>query len=67
MNEVCERAIECYIKKLESDNEKLRNFANKVRSIIFDFDGANPDKSDKDIVNNIISLVRMYEPDFKED
>lgn len=67
MNEICERALECYIKKLENDNKTLRDFANKVRSITFDFDGANPDKSDKDIVNNIIALVRMYERDFKED
>lgn len=67
MNEICERALECYIKKLENDNKTLRDFANKVRSITFDFDGANPDKSDKDIVNNIRALVRMYECDFKED
>ena len=67
MNEVCEIAIECYIKKLESDNEKLRDFANKVRSITFDFDGSNPDKSDGERAEEVRTLVRMYEPDFKED
>lgn len=66
MNEICERALECYIKKLENDNKTLRDFANKVRSITFDFDGANPDKSDKDIVNNIIALVRIYEGELDE-
>lgn len=67
MNELCERAIECYIKKLEKDNKTLRDFANKVKSATFDFDGANPDKSDKDIVNIIRNLVRLYECDFKDD
>ena len=61
MNEVCERALECYIKKLESDNEKLRLFANKVKSSAFDFDGANPDKSNKDIVCEVRNLVKMFE------
>lgn len=67
MNEICERALECYIKKLEKDNKTLRDFANKVRSTAYDFDGANPDKSDKDIVNIIRNLVRMYECDFKDE
>ena len=66
MNEVCERALECYIKKLESDNEKLRDFANEVRSSVFDFDGANPIQSDKDIVADIRSLVRSFEVIFDE-
>ena len=62
MNEICERALECYIKKLESDNEKLRLFANKVKSSTFDFDGANPDKSNKDIVCEVRNLVAIFEP-----
>ena len=66
MNEVCERALECYIKKLENDNEMLREFADEVRSIVFDFDGANPIQSDKDIVNDIRSLVRSSEVIFDE-
>ncbi len=60
MNEVCERALECYIKKLEKENEQLKLFMNKTRSITFDFDGANPNKSDKDIVNEVRDLVRMF-------
>ena len=61
MNEICERALECYIKKLESDNEKLRLFANKVKSSTFDFDGANPDKSDKERITEIRDLIKMFE------
>lgn len=61
MNEICERALECYIKKLESDNEKLRLFANKVKSSAFDFDGANPDKSDKERITEIRDLIKMFE------
>lgn len=61
MNEIYERALECYVKKLENDNKTLKDFGKKVRSIIFDYDDANPDKSDKDIVNGIIALVRVYE------
>lgn len=60
MNEVCERALACYIKKLEKENEQLKLFMTKTKSIIFDFDGANPDKSDKDIVKEIKSLIRMF-------
>ena len=66
MNEIYARALECYVKKLEDDNKMLRDFGNKVRSIIFDFDGANPDKSDKDIVNAIIRLVHIYEGELDE-
>lgn len=61
MNEICERALECYIKKLESDNEKLRLFVNKVKSSTFDFDGANPDKSDKERITEIRDLIKMFE------
>lgn len=66
MNEVCKRALECYIKKLENDNEMLREFADEVRSTVFDFDGANPIQSDKNIVNDIRSLVRSSEVIFDE-
>ena len=62
MNEVCERALECYIKKLESDNEKLRDFAKGIKSIAYDFDGANPDKSDKERIAEIRVLIKMCEP-----
>lgn len=66
MNEIYERALACYIKKLENDNKILRNFAEKVNSAAYDFDGANPDKSDKERIGEIRELIRMYEPDFKE-
>lgn len=66
MNEICERALECYIKKLEKDNETLREFAEEVRSSVFDFDGANPDKSDKDVVNHIRALIQAYDRILKE-
>lgn len=61
MNEVCKRALECYIKKLESDNEKLRDFAKGINSAAYDFDGANPDKSNKERITEIRELIRMYE------
>ena len=63
MNEVCERALECYIKKLESDNKMLKNFANEVRGIIFDNDYDN----DTFIVKDIRDIIRMNEFIFKED
>lgn len=66
MNEVCERALECYIKKLENDNKTLREFANKVKSITFDFDGANPDKSDGARAEEVRTLVRIYDCVFEE-
>lgn len=66
MNEVCERALECYIKKLEDDNSKLKLFANEVNSIIYDFDSANPDKSYKERITEIKDLIRMSEVIFDE-
>ena len=62
MNEVYERALECYIKKLESDNKMLRDFANEVRGIIFD----NYD-NDTFIVKDIRDIIRTNEFIFKED
>lgn len=67
MNEVWERDLACYIKKLEEDNEMLREFADEVRSTVFDFDGANPDKSDKDNVNHIRALIQANEHILKGD
>lgn len=60
MNEVCERALECYIKKLEKENEQLNLFMNKTKSIVFGFDGAKPNKSDKEIINEVRDLLRMF-------
>jgi hypothetical protein len=36
MNEVCERALECYIKKLEKDNETLtvRILTNLIKNVL---------------------------------
>lgn len=62
MNEVCERALACYIKKLESDNKMLKDFANEVRGIIFD----NYD-SDTSVVKDIRDIIRTNEFIFKED
>lgn len=63
MNEVCEKALEYYIKKLESDNKILKDFANEVRGIIFDNDYDN----DTFIVKDIRDIIRMNEFIFKED
>lgn len=66
MNDVCERALECYIKKLEKENETLREFAKGINSAIYDFDGANPDKSNKERIVEIRDLIRMFEVVFDE-
>lgn len=66
MNEVCERAIVCYIKKLEEDNEKLKDFAKGVNSAAYDFDGANPDKSNKERIAEVRELIRRFEVIFDE-
>lgn len=64
MNEVCERALECYIKKLENDKIILIDFAKQVKSIVFDYDG---DKSDERRAKEVRALVRTYDSIFKED
>lgn len=66
MNEVCERALECYIKKLEDDNKMLREFAKEVNSAVYDFDGANPDKSNKERITEVRELIRRFEVIFDE-
>lgn len=63
MNEVYERALGYYIKKLEKDNEMLREFANEVRGVIFD----NNYDNDTFIVKDIRDIIRSCDCIFKED
>lgn len=63
MNEVYERALECYIKKLENDNKMLREFAKEVKGTIFD----NTYDNDTFIVKDIRDIIRTNEFIFKED
>lgn len=63
MNEVYERALECYIKKLEKDNKRLRDFVKEVRGIIFD----NNYDNDTFIVKDIRDIIRSSDCIFKED
>lgn len=62
MNEVCERALECYIKKLEKDNKTLKDFVGRV----WDIAHSQMD-DDEHIVKDIIALVHMYKDYIEEE
>lgn len=62
MNEICERALECYIKNLEKDNKTLRDFAKRVWEIAHD-----QMRDDEYIVKDIISLAHMYKDYIEEE
>ena len=60
------KAVECYVEKLEKENEILKNCMEQI-SDAFSFKGDNKDRNDKDILNDIMYTLRYYNEVFKAD
>ena len=56
------RAIEAYIKKLESENARAKQFFSEVDKVI-GFDGSRPNRTVEDIYYEILDLLEYYRLD----
>ena len=60
MKDINKRALKCYVETLEKENTMLHDFVAIVHSIVV-FDGSNPNKTDKERINEILLLLKNYE------
>lgn len=61
MNEkLISKAVECYAEKLEKENQALKSFIEQIADA-FSFKGDNKDRTDKDILNDVMNVLRYYE------
>ena len=65
-DKLIERAIQCYTKKLEEENKTLKAFMGEINDA-FSFKGDNKNRTDKDILNDIMYVLRCYNEVFKEE
>lgn len=66
MNEqLISKAVECYTEKLEKENKALKDFMGQIADA-FSFKGDNKDRTNKDILNDVIYVLRCYDGLFKE-
>lgn len=67
MNEkLISKAVECYVENLEKENEALKSFMEQIADA-FSFKGDNKDRTDKDILNDVMHVLRYYNEVFKEE
>lgn len=59
------KAVECYTEKLEKENKTLKDFMGQIEDA-FSFKGDNKDRTDKDVINDVIYVLRCYNDVFKE-
>lgn len=59
MKEINKRALKCYVETLEKENIMLHDFVAEVHNIIA-FDGSNPNKTDKERINEMLILLNNY-------
>ena len=60
------KAVECYVEKLEKENKALKSFMEQIDDA-FSFKGDNKDRNDKDILNDVMYVLRYYNDVFKEE
>lgn len=67
MNEkLISKAVECYAEKLEEENKALKAFMEQIADA-FSFKGDNKNRTNKDILDDIINILRYYEEVYKEE
>ena len=67
MNEkLISKAVECYVEKLEEENKTLKASMEQIADA-FSFKGDNKDRTDKDILNDVMYVLRYYNDVFKEE
>ena len=57
------RALECYIEKLDEQNKILKEFSAEIRDAFI----CSANRSDEEIINDILNTIRRYSEVFKED
>lgn len=60
---IVNKALECYIEKLEEQNKIFKEFSAKIRDAF----NCSGNRSDQDILNDILNAIRYYAEIFKED
>lgn len=60
---IIHKALECYIEKLENQNKTLKSFSAEIRDAF----NCRGNRSNDDIINDILNTIRSYAEVFKED
>ena len=55
-----------YATNREKENKTLKDFMGQITDAV-SFKGDNPDRTDKDILNDVIYILRWYNEVFKEE
>lgn len=67
MNEkLISKAIECYVEKIEEENKILKASMEQIADA-FSFKGDNKNRTNKEILDDVIYILRNYEEIFKEE
>lgn len=67
MNEkLISKAIECYVEKIEKENKILKASMEQIADA-FSFKGDNKNRTNKEILDDVIYILRNYEEIFKEE
>ena len=65
-NKLIERAVECYVENLEEENETLKDFMRQIANAV-SFKADNRDRTDEDILNDIMYVLRCYDDVFEKE
>lgn len=63
-DKLIERAVECYIEKLRAENIQLKDLIRQINNAFNCVNGKHRDSSE--IINDIISILRVYHALFEE-
>lgn len=62
-DKLIQRAVECYIEKLEEENKTLKAFIVQISDAFT----CDENRSDEEIIKDILNTLRVYGNVFKED
>lgn len=58
--EIMNRALEAYIEKLESENAEAKQVFSEISNVLT-FDGSRPNRTDSDILHEIVGVLHRHE------
>lgn len=64
-DKLIDRAVECYIEKLEEENKTLKDFIRQIEDTFKMFNGKS--RTTDEIIKDIIDILRVYHDVFKEE
>ena len=59
-NEIINRAMEVYIEKLENENAEAKQVFTEISNVLV-FDGSRPNRTDSDILHEIVGVLHRHE------